>query len=184
MNARRSCFPNAKTRCVKSVFCTPKNSLRNYLHIYRYFLDHNKDASKSTVEYVTPELEIITYTFSPYFLWAGRNSVFKKKKKRKKVTESFFKLVGFFYWRIYLVNIIMDALKIYGISGKESTCQCRRHKRCRFDPWISKAPWSRKWHPTPVFLPEKCHRQRTLVGYSPWRRRVRHDWAAEHKDLF
>ena len=29
-------------------------------------------------------------------------------------------------------------------------------------------PWSRKWHPTPIFLPEKCHGQRSLVGYSPW----------------
>ena len=22
-----------------------------------------------------------------------------------------------------------------GASGKEPACQCRRHKRCRFDPW-------------------------------------------------
>ena len=21
-------------------------------------------------------------------------------------------------------------------SGKESACQCRRHKRCEFDPWV------------------------------------------------
>ena len=38
------------------------------------------------------------------------------------------------------------------LSGKESTCQCRRHQRCRFDPWVRKIPWSRKWLPTPVFL--------------------------------
>ena len=25
-----------------------------------------------------------------------------------------------------------------------------------------------KWQPTPVFLPEKFHGQRSLVGYSPW----------------
>ena len=25
-----------------------------------------------------------------------------------------------------------------------------------------------KWQPTPVFLPGKSHRQRSLVGYSPW----------------
>ena len=25
-----------------------------------------------------------------------------------------------------------------------------------------------KWQPTPVFLPEKSHGQRSLVGYSPW----------------
>ena len=30
-----------------------------------------------------------------------------------------------------------------------------------------KDPWSRKWQPTPIFLPEKSHGQRSLVGYSP-----------------
>ena len=49
-----------------------------------------------------------------------------------------------------------------------STCQCRRHKRCRFDPWFGKIPWNRKWQPAPVFLPGKFHGQRSLVGYSPW----------------
>ena len=28
-------------------------------------------------------------------------------------------------------------------------------------------PQRRKWQPTPVFLPEKSHGQRSLVGYSP-----------------
>ena len=37
-------------------------------------------------------------------------------------------------------------------SGKESSCQCRRRKRCGFDPWVGKIPWERKWHPTPVFF--------------------------------
>ena len=49
-----------------------------------------------------------------------------------------------------------------GSSGKPS-CQCRRHK---FDPWVRKIPWRRKWQPTPVFLPGKSHRQRSLVGYT------------------
>ena len=31
-----------------------------------------------------------------------------------------------------------------------------------------KIPRRRKWQPTPVFLPGKSHRQRRLVGYSPW----------------
>ena len=39
-----------------------------------------------------------------------------------------------------------------GASGKESVCQCRRHKRCRFNPQVGKIPWRRKWQPTPVFL--------------------------------
>ena len=53
------------------------------------------------------------------------------------------------------------------LSGKESTCQCRRHRRCGFNPWVGKILWSRKWQPTPVFLPGKSHGQRSLVGYSP-----------------
>ena len=35
-------------------------------------------------------------------------------------------------------------------------------------PEVGKIPWSRKWQPTPVFLPGKSHGQRSLAGYSPW----------------
>ena len=28
--------------------------------------------------------------------------------------------------------------------------------------------WRWEWLPTPVFLPGESHRQRSLVGYSPW----------------
>ena len=41
-----------------------------------------------------------------------------------------------------------------GASGKEPTCQGRRHKRCRLDPWVGKIPWIREWQPTTAFLPE------------------------------
>ena len=51
-----------------------------------------------------------------------------------------------------------------GASGKEPTCQCRRHG---FVPWVVKIPWRRKQQPTPVFLPGKSHGQRSLAGYSP-----------------
>jgi len=54
-----------------------------------------------------------------------------------------------------------------GPSGKELACQCRRHKRRRFKPWVRKMPWRRAWQPTPVFLPGETHGQRSLVGYSP-----------------
>ena len=66
------------------------------------------------------------------------------------------------------------------LSGKECACQCKRCRRCRFDPWVRKIIWRRKWQPTPVFLPEKPHRQRSLVGYSPWGHRIWHNWATEH----
>ena len=31
-----------------------------------------------------------------------------------------------------------------GASGKEPSCQCRRHKRFEFDPWVGKIPWRRE----------------------------------------
>ena len=43
----------------------------------------------------------------------------------------------------------------------------RFHRTCGFDPWVGKTPWRRKWQPTPVLLPGKSHRQRSLVEYSP-----------------
>jgi len=54
------------------------------------------------------------------------------------------------------------------LSGKESACQCWRHKKYGFNPCVRKMSQSRKWQPAPIFLPEKFHGQRNLVGYSPW----------------
>ena len=45
-----------------------------------------------------------------------------------------------------------------GASSKGPTYQCRRNKRCVFDPWVGKIPQGRAWQPTPVFL----------SGESPW----------------
>ena len=55
--------------------------------------------------------------------------------------------------------------------GKEPACQCRRHKRHGFNPWIGKIPWRRAWQPTLVFLPGESQGQRNLAGYSPWSRK-------------
>ena len=40
-----------------------------------------------------------------------------------------------------------------GLSGKETDWQGRSQRKHRFDPWVSKIPWRRKWQPTPIFLP-------------------------------
>ena len=55
----------------------------------------------------------------------------------------------------------------YGASGKEPACQCRRHKRCRFDSWVGKIPWRRAWQPTPVFSPGETDRQWSVEGCGP-----------------
>ena len=46
---------------------------------------------------------------------------------------------------------------------KKSACNAR-------DPGLisMEDPWRKEWQPTPVFLPEESHRQRSLVGYSLW----------------
>ena len=65
------------------------------------------------------------------------------------------------------------------LSGKESAHQCRR---CEYDPWVEKMPWSRRWQLTPVFLPRKRHEQRGLVGCSPWgRKRAGHNLATKQQ---
>ena len=58
--------------------------------------------------------------------------------------------------------------RFWWLSGKQSACQCRSHKRLGFNPWVRKIPWSRKWQLTLVFLPEESQGQRSLVSYSLW----------------
>ena len=58
-----------------------------------------------------------------------------------------------------------------GSAGEEPSCQSRRHKRHRSDPWFRKIPWRRKRQPTLVFLPGKF-REQTVAWWaspcSPW----------------
>ena len=84
------------------------------------------------------------------------------------------------YW-IHLPSWIWEALYAKWLFGKSTeefdlrqggsvvkkACQCRRHRRRGFDPWVRKIVWRRKWQPTPVFLPGESHGQRSLAGYSP-----------------
>ena len=98
-----------------------------------------------------------------FFLWLLRRAV----------TSEYF-LVYFHIWWIpftlgWEFSGDSDGLK------KKIHLQCRRP---RFDPWVGKISWRRKWQPTPVFLPGEFHWQRTLAGYTPWgSQRVGHDWA-------
>ena len=70
------------------------------------------------------------------------------------------------------------------LSGKESSCQCRRHKRHGFYPWAGKSPWRRKWKPTPVFLLGESHGQRSLAGYNQsGHKRVRHNLATKQQQM-
>ena len=77
-------------------------------------------------------------------------------------TQGSWGLVGWQFGVVLIFNILPG-----GTVGKESSYQCRRHKRPGFDIWFRKIPWSRKWQPTPVFLPRK------LMDRGAW-------WATVH----
>ena len=66
-----------------------------------------------------------------------------------------------FYWSKHGICLISNnSSSSWWFIGKE-------WRRCRFDPWVKKISWRRKWKPIPIFLPGKFHGQRSLVGYSP-----------------
>ena len=65
-----------------------------------------------------------------------------------------------------------------GVGGNPGMCMFKKHlgwfsepakcgKSC-FGTRLWAMPWRRAWQPTPVFLPGESHRQRSLVGYTPW----------------
>ena len=55
---------------------------------------------------------------------------------------------------MFVCHFIVLPVTPGGTSGKEPTCQCRRHNRHRFDPCVRKIPWRRAQQLTPVCLLE------------------------------
>ena len=54
------------------------------------------------------------------------------------------------------------------LSGSRIHPQCIRCRRRGFNSWIMKISSRREQQPTPIFLPEEFHGQRSLMGYTPW----------------
>ena len=83
--------------------------------------------------------------------------------------------------KVYQLNALIHSPKLYlsthlgswvskwkDFPGGSDGRVCLQCKRPRFDPWVGKIPWRRKWQPIPVFLLGKSHGRRSLAGYSPW----------------
>ena len=51
--------------------------------------------------------------------------------------------------------------------GKEFACNAGDMGDTALIPGSGRSPGRGKWQSIPVFLPEKSHEQRSLVGYSP-----------------
>ena len=99
-----------------------------------------------------------------------------------KVSKFFIQCLFFICWYHSSSSYSHICLSIYHLSGllrwfsgKEFTCQCRRHRRCKFNLWVGKIPWKRKWQPTPVFLPRKSEKPGGLQPMGS--QRIRLDWA-------
>ena len=119
--------------------------MNKYIKMFK-IITHQRNAVKTTVKYTA---YIYPYNSAVLLLgtFPGEMNTFIHKKT--------------------YIRIIVIASHPGSASGKEPAYQCRRHKRCKFDPWVGKIPWRRKWQPIPVFLPGKSCGQRSLLGYSP-----------------
>ena len=96
-------------------------------------------------------------------------------------------LFGYSFLCLCLVNLHTLSFSFgipWWLSGKESTCQCRKR---RFNPWVEKIPWRRKWQLTLVFLSGKSHGQGSLEIYSPQGRKesdMTEQLNGKHQSLF
>ena len=92
--------------------------------------------------------------------WWWRHKM-KKARLPLKSLQAGKKISGLFRWR----------------SSKESSYQCRRHKRHRFDPWVAKIFWSSKWQCSSILAWKIPWTEEPGRLQSTGSRRVRHGWA-------
>ena len=71
----------------------------------------------------------------------------------------------YIHTHIYIFLLEAEGSFPRGSESKESACNAGD---LGLILGLGRSPWSRKWQPTPVFLPGKFHEQKTLVGYSSW----------------
>ena len=78
----------------------------------------------------------LSHTFLKRIL-RGKNNNNKRGFLKKKV------IIIKDFWTIFCL-VKLGLTDMQWLSGKESTCQCRRHV---LDPWVGKIPWRRKCNP-------------------------------------
>ena len=91
-------------------------------------------------------------------------------KKPALAFTDLFSLFCLFFLSLHISTLVYPSSHFPGgASGRESACQCRRLKRCGFDPWVGRIPWNGSWQPSQVSLPGKFHGQsKSLEGYITW----------------
>ena len=137
-----------------------------YLFLYPFCVTgEHKQIQYNVICMLQDSIKIQTHRENKIFMnfWAGRYLVLQTLIVSCKNPNP---LGG---W-LFKVKLVVYNLRDFpeGTSGKESDCKCRGHKRHGFETRVRKIPWSRKWQPTPVFLPGESHGQRSLAGCNPW----------------
>ena len=70
------------------------------------------------------------------------------------------------------VNIIHHSQDLETTYGASLVAQLVKNlpavQETRFNPWVGKIGWRRKWQAILVFLPGESHGQRRLATNSPW----------------
>ena len=67
---------------------------------------------------------------------------------------------------LYVVAMYVDLGFNLFPGGSDGKVVCLQCGRPRFNPWVRKIPWRRKWQPTPVLLPGKFHGWRNLIQWN------------------
>ena len=128
-------------------------------------------------------LLLLLFVFLFFFIFPASSSNFLNTKKMSRILYSpsshsthFLRVISFSdFLQLYIdpnshkfILLSWPCGNPRYLSGKESTCQCRRCQKRQLSPWVGKILWRRAWQPTPVFLPGQSHGQRSGEGYSPW----------------
>ena len=74
------------------------------------------------------------------------------------------KFLAYFFFFLVHMNFRISMPSYPGSAVVKICMQCRRYKRCRFNPWVGEMPWNREWQPVSVFLSGKFHGQKSLWG--------------------
>ena len=97
----------------------------------------------------------------------------KAKMISMKVMKMLFTLEPLMTDLFYLYNNVKCSLliprilhiKVQQAAEKKKKRICLQCRRLRFNSWVWKIPWRRKWLPAPVFWPGESHGQRSLADY-------------------
>ena len=109
-----------------------------------------------------------------------KQQLYAKLTSQESVSSSFGKMMAITGFHISILYTKAYNIYFFEITGRticfifhysRQLSQYRIFLQCRsprFDPWVRKILWRRRWQTTPVSLPGKSHGQRSLVDCIPW----------------